>query len=74
MPKLTYARCRDCQGHRDEVGPISRRQLCAGCGEENLRENIESLATKTGPAYKRWRGGMIRYALTLQAERLQVRS
>ena len=44
-----------------EVGPISWRGNCRGCGELIQRENIVGIATKQGYAYKRQVRGMKRY-------------
>lgn len=44
-----------------EVGPISWRGNCEGCGTQILVENIVGIATKQGYAYKRQVRGMKRY-------------
>ena len=74
MPRLDYVHCANCNGHRDDVGPLSSTRLCAECSRAILTDNIEGIATKTGAAYKRWRGGVIKWAAALEAERLQTRS
>jgi hypothetical protein len=71
MGDLRRAHCLTCGRHRDYAGPISWLGNCATCGELRQAENIVGIATKTGPGYRRWCGGMIRYANALQAERLQ---
>lgn len=55
MPRLDYKRCRNCNRHADEAGPLSRSRLCEVCGDELLTENVLGIHTKTGPAWRRWR-------------------
>lgn len=47
--------CDQCGRHRDEAGPISRRGLCAGCGEENVRAAVVELEAHRGPTFEHWR-------------------
>lgn len=58
MPRYDLKTCRACGRHADEVGPLSHSRLCGPCGTERLTENVVGLATKTGPALRRWRRGM----------------
>ena len=55
MPRDDYKTCKACGRHVDEAGPMSRRRLCAECGEERLRENIDGIHFHRGPAFTRWR-------------------
>lgn len=55
MPRLDYKRCRSCGRPAHEVGQLSHTRQCAACGKAALVENIVGIATKTGPAAKRWR-------------------
>ena len=43
------------------TGPLSQRWLCPACGEANTTANAIGLNAKTGPAYERWRAGMVRF-------------
>ena len=36
-----------------------------------MYENIDGIHERSGPGYRRWASGMIKYATALQAERLQ---
>jgi hypothetical protein len=58
MPKPAYAFCRNCGRHRDEAGTMTRQRLCLDCAHELLEENIVGIATKSGPAFRRWRRAM----------------
>ena len=55
MPKATYARCRICNRHRDEVGLLSRTRLCGDCGETRDRENAMGIHLHRGPWFQHWR-------------------
>jgi hypothetical protein len=48
-------RCLVCGKHRNEVGNISWAGNCRNCGHERLLENIDGIATHSGPAFMRWR-------------------
>lgn len=74
MPRHDYVICRECGGHRDQVGQLSRHRLCADCGERLQRENIEGMATMSGHVRDRWARAMILSAGGLLPERLQTRS
>lgn len=50
--------CKICGRHRDEVGQLSARYKCAGCGKRRERENAEQLETQHGPHFEAWRRGM----------------
>lgn len=58
MPKETYARCRLCNRHRDEVGLLSHTRLCGECARVELLENVDGLHFKRGWPLERWRRGM----------------
>ena len=58
MPKPTYASCRECGRHRNEVGPISHGRLCGECAVRLKDENDDGLHYKMGPAWARWRRSM----------------
>ena len=60
MPRLDYARCKDCKGARQETGPLSCTRLCSQCAERRLRENVFGIHEKHGPAYERRRYGIAR--------------
>lgn len=48
MPRPKRVNCRQCGGHIDQVGHLSKRGLCARCGELNaIRQNLD-LARKGG--------------------------
>jgi hypothetical protein len=51
-----------CCGRNDAIaGPISWEGNCIDCAETLLTENIEGMATMSGPAFRRWMRGMQRY-------------
>jgi hypothetical protein len=52
--------CKVCGGHRDEVGPLSARYKCAGCGKRRQRENVDQIRAQKGPYFDAWRRGMYR--------------
>lgn len=58
MPDTRRARCKDCGGHRDDVGALSWLGFCIECGNRRRNENATQLHTMTGPAVTRWRRGM----------------
>lgn len=66
--------CKRCDRHFDAPGSLSWTRLCIVCSDEVLRENIEGLAAKSGPPFRRWRAGMILCAGGLLPEQLQTRS
>jgi hypothetical protein len=47
--------CKQCGGHRDEVGPLSARYKCAQCRERRERENRSQLKAHRGPYFEAWR-------------------
>ena len=59
---VTYrprATCKRCGASRSAVGHLSRRGNCLDCGIQAEADNAVGIATKTGPAYERWRDAMI---------------
>lgn len=50
--------CRTCRKTSDVVGSISWNGNCLPCAQRLERENIEGLASHSGPAFTRWRHGM----------------
>lgn len=73
MPDLRRKNCLTCGKSAREVGLISWRGNCRGCGELVQRENIAGIAEKSGYAFKRQVRGMKRYAdSVLEAERREV--
>jgi len=63
MPKRTYATCRECGRHRDEVGELSRSRLCGECGTKRLYANNLQIHHKRGPFYERRIYGMVQAEL-----------
>ena len=63
MPRADYRRCRRCGREKSEGGELSHTRLCQVCIEATLRENIEGIVAKSGPAYRRWRRGMVAYVV-----------
>lgn len=61
MPDLRRKRCVVCGRHESEVGPLSWTGKCAEDSVKALTENLVGLATKTGPAHRRWLRGMAKY-------------
>jgi hypothetical protein len=47
--------CRGCGRHVDEVGELSARYRCAGCGEGNAIANRRHLMAHGGPFFDHWR-------------------
>lgn len=47
--------CRVCDGHIDDVGPLSKRGKCANCGVGNMERNARELNAMQGEAVLRWR-------------------
>jgi hypothetical protein len=58
MGRTDYKTCKRCSKHANEVGILSHTRLCASCAEAVLHENIEGLATHSGPRFRAWREGM----------------
>lgn len=42
-----------------------RVKTCDGCALPAMVENMNGIAAKAGPAYERWREGMLRHAQKL---------
>ncbi len=59
MPKPTYATCRACGAHRDDVGLLSHTRLCGPCAKRILLDNIDGLHEHKGEPMQRWRRGMV---------------
>lgn len=57
-PDFRFRNCKGCGKSSAEVGPLSWTRLCEACGLERVAENIEGIATHTGPAFTRWRRAM----------------
>lgn len=59
MPK-GYLRtsCKGCERPRSEVGTLSKRGLCSGCGEARRTANLACLVTHDGPYFDHWRAAM----------------
>lgn len=55
MGQPNYAYCKNCKGHRDEVGTMSWTRLCLTCGLELQADNIEGMATGRTRERQRWR-------------------
>lgn len=73
VKRRPYARCANCNGHREQVGELSRTRLCASCAEALLAQNIIGMKEKSGPAWNHWRRSMIEYADGLRGERASVK-
>lgn len=74
MPDFRRANCRNCDGHRSEVGSISWSGLCVPCGTAIEIENVLGLMEKNNPKVtNRWRVGMILCAGGSLPETLQPR-
>ena len=58
MPRLDYARCRECGRPSTEVGLLSHTRLCSECARALLNENIDGIHARRGPAYHRRRYGI----------------
>lgn len=54
MPDRRRSNCRECEGHRDDVGLISWRGLCEKCATANVGENVAAMIERRGPNYERW--------------------
>jgi hypothetical protein len=72
MSDLRRAHCLTCGKSRYEVGEISWQGNCRDCGQLRLAENIIGIATQTGPGYRRWKSGMLKWAATLEPDRLEA--
>jgi hypothetical protein len=68
MPRDDYVRCWNCNGHADEVGPLSHTRLCLTCAEKILAENIAGIASGEGVAWRRRLAGMSRYVDRMRAQ------
>lgn len=56
MPRVNpRANCKDCGGHRSEVGEMSYRGLCPECGIRREREALTQLSEHRGPIFEHWR-------------------
>ena len=52
--------CRECDGHRRDVGELSWTGLCTVCAEKLLTENVMGIHTKSGVPWARVKLGMAR--------------
>lgn len=56
MPRgIPRDECRVCERSTDEVGPLSARGKCAGCGDRRLLENNAAMRDHRGPYFDHWR-------------------
>lgn len=63
MPKPTYAKCRECGRHRNDVGELSHSRLCTECSTARLYANNLQIHHKRGPFYERRIYGMVQAEL-----------
>ncbi len=54
MPRPKRVRCRGCDRHIDECGPLSARKLCEDCGVAGIEQAVEQMFTGRGAIYERW--------------------
>jgi hypothetical protein len=59
MPRNDYKRCKECNGHVDDVGHLSHTRLCGACGVKLARRAALDLANHGGPYFDAWRLGML---------------
>jgi hypothetical protein len=64
------AHCRECGGHRDDVGTISWSGLCLTCGHRLHAQSLDELKAHDGVIYRHWRG---RLAASMQRLLLDAR-
>jgi hypothetical protein len=55
MPDRRRRNCMICRRHESEVGPISWRGMCHGCGKQRQDDAITELAEHRGPTFAYWR-------------------
>lgn len=53
MPRHDYKTCKDCEGHSDEVGLLSRQRLCAKCATRRAEQNNAQIVAGSGPYAER---------------------
>lgn len=60
MPRASYQRktCKDCGGHRDEVGHVTWRGYCIVCGTERHETEVREMHAHAGPYFEHWRRQM----------------
>ena len=58
MPDFRRANCRNCNRHRDEIGPLSWTGLCGTCGPLLSEQANKDLHYHQGPVFDRWRERM----------------
>ena len=46
--------CKDCL-REFEAGQLSRRGLCAACGQKRVTESIRQMTEQQGPLYQRYK-------------------
>jgi len=55
MRKHPYVHCRGCGKHRSEDGGVlSARGLCKTCADMRRIDNMNQLATRSGPYFDHW--------------------
>ena len=74
MPNAERTNCQVCGGHYTDVGPITWAGNCVRCADALSKENVLGLASKQGPAYRRWKRGMIAYAESLRLDEPRSRT
>ena len=55
MGDARRAICKDCNGHRDDVGVLSWRGYCSICGPKRAEFAADDLHYHRGPYFERWR-------------------
>lgn len=55
MPDARRVRCQACGKSSEEVGPISWRGLCNGCGKGHVSLAVNAMVNKRGPIYRDWK-------------------
>ena len=68
-PDLAPRYCTRC-GLKVPTRELSNRAICAKCSDAAIEENQTALISKTGPAYKRWRNAMLKWAYTLEEQEI----
>lgn len=53
-------------GRKVEANQLSNRGNCTECSAATVEQNLIELGTKEGPYYRKWRGAMIDFALSLK--------
>jgi hypothetical protein len=58
MPQRTRASCKNCGGHRDDVGLMSWEGFCGDCGPKLRDKANDEMHYHRGPAFEVWRRAM----------------